>query len=84
MAHELLLYRSVAGSSPIICKTSAFLSGFTYKRGMSALDRYLDEQLSTRPGLFQRAGASCSSGQIHEAAGPLSQTTVGIVNRTLR
>lgn len=43
-----------AGVAPIICKKIDFLSVFTYKGGMGALDRYLDEQLSRGRAYFSR------------------------------
>ena len=44
----------IAPTAPIICISIAFLSVFEYKRGMSALDRYLDDQLSRGRAYFTR------------------------------
>lgn len=57
----------IAPTAPIICISIAFLSVFEYKRGMSALDRYLDDQLSRGRAYFTREEARVALGLTAEA-----------------
>ena len=50
------------GVTPIVCKNTDFLSVCEYKRGMGALDRYLDEQLSRGRAYFSRNDGSLALG----------------------